>query len=159
RANQSGMSAKSSAKNNIKMKSNLLKNVKVSLAIALTTLLLGSLQYASAATIKLEVKVSGISSWVLVKVGAWPRYGGRVIWEPSIGSYVTDDVARGENIRVTASPTPGEDLALVGIWCESKQRYVTGLNAVYLPYVMPNYVVPYDPSMDFFYVDVCTPTV
>ncbi len=136
------------------MKSTFLGIVKQTLAIAVMTVLFSAWQSATAATIKLEVKVPGISSWVLVKVGSWPRYGGRVVWDPALGSYVTDDVARGETVRITVTPAPGETSGIFGIWCESKHKYLVFKNPIPLPYTNPNYVVPLDPAMDSLAIDV-----
>lgn len=138
------------------MKLNLLKMGKL---VVLGAVLTGmtAWQSASAAIIKLEVKVPTVSGWVLVKPGAWPKYGGRVVYDSNLRCYVTDDVTRGETMRITVTPSAGESTAAqatgIGIWCDSKQTYIAWDN-VTLPFVNSSYVVPTNPNLDNLYVDV-----
>jgi hypothetical protein len=136
------------------MQLNLVKISKTIMTLGILTILTLA-SSTRAATIKMEVKVSGISSWVLVKYGAWPRYGGRVVYDATIGSYVTDDVARGETMRVTVTPTSGEFGGFYDIFSYGANRYVSPLRWVSLPF-SESIVVPINPSFDNNYVEVAS---
>ncbi len=60
-----------------------------------------------AATIKFETKVAGYSSagWILVLPEMRAQLGGRVTYDRNRGCWITDRVQRGEQIRVTVSPS------------------------------------------------------
>lgn len=142
------------------MKTNLTTLVKLVMGAAAVALL-SAIQPAEAASCKMEVKVPGSiagANWVLVQQGAWPRYGGRVVWDPSLRCYVTDDVTRGETMRITITPNSNEDTrnpySTYGIWCVSKSSWlVPKLYPPSLPYVS-TFVVPTDPSKDDVHVKV-----
>src|SRR5579871_4943261 len=92
-------------------------------------------QTAQASSAELEVQVAGVPGWVVVKMDAWPRYGGRVVYEPSTGRYVTDDVARGEKIKITVTPGQGEvGEAYFGIICFSEGKWLVPVEGVTMPY-------------------------
>jgi hypothetical protein len=137
------------------MKISFIKIGKVALA-ALALTIISACQSANAASIKLEVKVPGVTGWVLVKE-VWPKYGGRVVYDASLGCNVTDDVARGETMRITATPTAGDstafDASALGIYCASKSKYIV-FSPVTLPCQFSGFVVPLDQSLDSLYVDV-----
>src|SRR3954451_22838637 len=109
-------------------------------------LLLGAIQHSQAAGIMLEVHVPRYGE-VLVKPNAWPRYGGRVVWDSSIGSYVTDCVARGETVTTWIFKDANEGpTGLYEIYCQSQNK-----SLVLCPFTFDyarDYVVPTNAALD-----------
>jgi hypothetical protein len=127
-------------------------SAKMLLAIAAVTLF-GAVQPAQATYIKMETKVQGINAWVLVRYGAWPKYGGRVVWDNAAGCYVTDDVARGETLRITISPMPGEyPVAFYDVMSYGAHHYLSPLRLIDLPF-SETITIPMDPAYDSNYIE------
>ena len=89
--------------------------------VALTTAL-------HAASINYEVQVAGYSKagWIKIRPELRSILGGRVANLPQYGGWVTDRVARGENLRVTITPDNRVERhcrgSLVGVVANTNQR-------------------------------------
>lgn len=125
------------------------------LAVAALSLLASS---SRAASITLETKVPGYSSagWILVVPELRNQLGGRVRYDPARGRWVTDRVARGENMRISILPTTAQErrqrIALTGVGPRASEE--VDLNLVLLPYVNPNFRVSLNPAYDNVDVNV-----
>ena len=116
---------------------------------------------SQAASITLQVKVPGYSQrgdgWVLVLPELRSQLGGAVRWDNTRGCYITDRVSRGEEMKITITPsTPTEKctrIALTGI-APGNTWYFDRL--VGLPYVITGFRVSTSPAYDNVYVNVAT---
>jgi hypothetical protein len=132
------------------MKTNLLKISKLAVAVAVVSLAC-AVQSARAATVKMETQVPGYG-WVLVKQDAWPRYAGHVVWDGT--RYITDDVARGETMRVTVTAAQGEaPCQNYDVWCYSLNRPVVGIVGMCMPYTSI-FTVPLNTAYDNLHVEI-----
>lgn len=87
------------------------------LAAAAIVIAMGNVE-AHAANIKMHVRVPGYSTagWILILPGS--SYGGKVVYNSTYGCYVTDRAARGEQIRLTITPSNSTERCVRGAWLE-----------------------------------------
>jgi hypothetical protein len=110
---------------------------------------------SSAASIKFETKVAGYSTagWILVLPELRSVLGGKIRYDSSRRCYVTDRVSRGDQIRITISPTTSAERcqngAVEGIY--SAAAGICTWQAVTLPFVKTDKVST-NPAFDNVYV-------
>ena len=110
-----------------------MKFMKILLATAAVVLTTA----AQAASINYEVQVAGYSGagWIKVKPELRGLLGGRVAYLPQYGGWVTDRVARGENVRTTIAPDRAVERycrgALVGVDAANGFFAFTGARLTY----------------------------
>jgi hypothetical protein len=90
---------------------NLKKTLLAVASFALTAML-------NAASINYEVQVPGYSGagWIKVKPELRSQLGGRVAYLPQHGGWVTDRVARGEQLQITYVPSTATERCRGGHW-------------------------------------------
>ncbi|MGV3773772.1 MAG: hypothetical protein ACO1QB_12780 [Verrucomicrobiales bacterium] len=113
---------------------------------------------AKAANIVIETAVPGYRGYALVIPELRAKLGGRVMWDSTSGRYITDRVARGEQLKISVTPSNRKETgcrsgAIAGVHA---QNGYFNYGAVRIPLNDARWKVSKDPRMDNVHLWVIT---